>query len=42
MLLRSGQRGELKRLLTALRESLETSASRKVRWAIDVDPPGLA
>jgi primosomal protein N' (replication factor Y) (superfamily II helicase) len=42
MLLRSGQRGELKRLLTALRESLETAASRKVRWAIDVDPPGLA
>lgn len=42
MLLRSERRGELKRLLTALRESLEASASRKVRWAIDVDPPGLA
>lgn len=42
MLLRSEHRSELKRLLTALRESLEASASRKVRWAIDVDPPGLA
>jgi primosomal protein N' (replication factor Y) len=42
MLLRSERRGELKRLLTALRESLEASAPRKVRWAIDVDPPGLA
>ena len=42
MLLRSEHRRELKRLLTALRESLEASASRKVRWAIDVDPPGLA
>ncbi len=42
MLLRSEQRGELNRLLTALRESLEASRSRKVRWAIDVDPPALA
>jgi primosomal protein N' len=42
MLFRCERRGELKRLLTALRESLEASASRKVRWAIDVDPPGLA
>jgi primosomal protein N' (replication factor Y) len=42
MLLRCERRGELKRLLTTLRESLEASASRKVRWAIDVDPPGLA
>ena len=42
MLLRSARRGDLNRLLTKLRESLEASASRKVRWAIDVDPAALA
>ena len=42
MLFRSEQRGELNRVLTALREVLGAGASRKVRWAIDVDPAGLA
>jgi len=42
MLMRSVRRGDLNRLLTALRGSLEASASRKVRWAIDVDPAALS
>ena len=42
MLVRSTRRGDLNRLLTRLRESLEASATRKVRWAIDVDPAALA
>ena len=42
MLMRSTRRGDLNRVLTRLRESLEGSASRKVRWAIDVDPAALA
>ena len=42
MLFRSEQRGELNRVLTALREVLGAGASRKVRWAIDVDPASLA
>jgi primosomal protein N' (replication factor Y) len=42
MLLRSARRGDLNRVLSQLRESLEASASRKVRWTIDVDPATLA
>src|SRR5688572_26522811 len=42
MLLRSTRRGDLNRLLSKLRESLEASVSRKVRWAIDVDPASLS
>ena len=42
MLLRSRRRADLQRLLTELRAALDASGSRKVRWSIDVDPPGLA
>jgi primosomal protein N' (replication factor Y) (superfamily II helicase) len=39
LLLQSRNRGPLHRLLQALREDLETSsAGRRVRWSIDVDP----
>ncbi|HVF65029.1 MAG TPA: primosomal protein N' [Casimicrobiaceae bacterium] len=42
MLFRSTRRGDLVRALSALREALEASAERRVRWAIDVDPTELA
>ena len=42
MLLRSARRTELQRLLTPWRETLEATAARRVRWSLDVDPPGLA
>ena len=39
LLLQSNQRGKLHGMLRHLRTSLESnSASRKVRWSIDVDP----
>jgi primosomal protein N' (replication factor Y) len=42
MLMRSAQRADLQRVLTALREAMASAASRRVRWSIDVDPAALA
>jgi primosomal protein N' (replication factor Y) len=41
MLLRSHQRGELQRLLSALSAALGGASARNVRWAIDVDPAAM-
>jgi primosomal protein N' (replication factor Y) len=42
MLMRSSRRGELQRLLAGVREAIDASTSRRVRWAIDVDPASVA
>jgi primosomal protein N' len=41
MLLRSARRSELQRLLAPWHRSLDASASRKVRWFLDVDPAAV-
>jgi primosomal protein N' (replication factor Y) len=41
MLLRCGQRAALKAVVGALRAALDASRSRRVRYAIDVDPQSL-
>jgi primosomal protein N' (replication factor Y) len=39
LILQSGQRGELQRLLSGLVRQLETAKeARRVRWSVDVDP----
>ena len=42
MLMRSSRRGELQRLLAGVREVIDAASSRRVRWAIDVDPASVA
>jgi primosomal protein N' (replication factor Y) len=42
MLLRSARSAELQRVLAPLRAALAERPGRRVRWAIDVDPDGVA
>jgi primosomal protein N' len=42
MLLRSARRSELQRLLAPWHRALDAAASRRVRWSLDVDPPGVS
>jgi primosomal protein N' len=42
MLLRSAGAGELARVLSSVRSALGDHASRRVRWAVDVDPESLS
>jgi len=42
VLAQSADRRALQRFLPAWREALAALPSRRVRWALDVDPPGFA
>ena len=42
VLAQSSDRGALQRILPSWREAIEALAPRRVRWALDVDPPGFA
>ena len=42
VLAQSSDRRALQRILPAWREAIEALAPRRVRWALDVDPPGFA
>ena len=41
ILLQTARRGNLQRFLAALRPQIEGAGSKRVRWAIDVDPQGF-
>ena len=42
VLAQSSDRGALQRFLPPWREAIEALPGRRVRWALDVDPPGFA
>jgi primosomal protein N' len=41
VLVQSAERGALQRFLPRWRSAIEAAGSRRVRWAIDVDPLGF-